>query len=124
MQALRPHLVREKFAEKIKAMQSSGYRMIYVKGNNTVPAVAGFRFSEHLAWGKIIYIDDLSTHPDFRGKGFATALLDYILIQAKSAGCKQIHLDSGCGPQRYDAHRLYLKYGFNISSHHFTLDLK
>ncbi|MEP7265402.1 MAG: GNAT family N-acetyltransferase, partial [Bacteroidota bacterium] len=79
---------------------------------------------EHLAWGKAIYIDDLTTHPSHRKKGYAKLLLDYVDEQAKLHGCEQVHLDSGCVPQRYDAHRLYLNYGFNITSHHFAYSVK
>ena len=34
----------------------------------------------------------------------------------------QVHLDSG--PQRHDAHRLYLNHGFKIIGHHLALNLK
>ena len=102
-------------------MISRGYILIYVKDENgKVPAFSGYRFTEHLAWGKAIYIDDLGTVPEGLGKGYASALLNYILTLQKRMP-DQVHLDSGCVPQRYDAHRLYLKSGFNITSHHFCI---
>ncbi|RYF63705.1 MAG: GNAT family N-acetyltransferase, partial [Cytophagaceae bacterium] len=42
---------------------------------------------------------------------------------ARQTGCQCVSLDSGQNPARYDAHRLYLNKGFNITSHHFKLDL-
>jgi GNAT superfamily N-acetyltransferase len=73
--------------------------------------------------GKTLYIDDLSTLPEGRGKGYASALLDYVIAEARTLGCTCVTLDSGHNPARYDAHRLYLSKRFNIVSHHFRLDL-
>lgn len=121
MQSLRPHLKKDTFVGLITGMISRGYILIYVRDEHgKVPAFSGYRFTEHLAWGKAIYIDDLGTVPEGRGKGYASALLNHIFNVAKDNACDQVHLDSGCVPQRYDAHRLYLKSGFNITSHHFA----
>jgi GNAT superfamily N-acetyltransferase len=124
MHALRPHLKKESFNDVIKKMMVAGYQLIFVEENGKAVCAAGFRFTELLAWGKAIYIDDLSTLPEARGKGYASALLDYIFQLAKEKDCDQVHLDSGCFEARYDAHRLYLKKGFNITSHHFAKKMK
>ena len=123
MHALRPHLRKETFVDKIQELMKQGYHLVYTEESNRAVAVAGYRFTELLAWGKAIYIDDLGTLPEARGKGHASALLDYIIKLAKENGCAQVHLDSGAVPARYNAHRLYLKKGFNITSHHFALSL-
>jgi GNAT superfamily N-acetyltransferase len=124
MQALRPKLSRESFYELIKGMMSRGYNLIYIEENGRAICASGYRFTEHLHWGKAIYIDDLTTLPEARGKGLASALLDHIFNIAKEKNINQVHLDSGCNESRYDAHRLYLKKGFNITSHHFAIDVK
>ena len=124
MQALRPHLEKRSFLPLIKDMQTRGYHLIYIEENGNVLAASGYRFTEHLLWGKAIYIDDLSTLPQGRGKGYASALLDHIAMVGRNNSCNQIHLDSGSNPGRYDAHRLYLKSGYNITSFHFALDLR
>lgn len=121
LSALRPHLLENEFVEKIKAFQSRGYYLIFVEVEGLAASVAGFRFSEHLLWGKIIYIDDLSTLPAMRGKGYGGKLLAWIKVFAKENGCAQVHLDSG--HHRHDAHRLYLNQGFVIASHHFGLNI-
>ena len=123
LKTLRPHLLKESFTDLIKGMQSRGYHLIFIEENGIAQAAAGYRFTEHLLWGKSIYIDDLTTLPEARGKGYATALHDFITVTARNNGCHQIHLDSGANPGRYDAHRLYLKNGFNITSFHFVKDL-
>jgi GNAT superfamily N-acetyltransferase len=124
MHALRPNLKKETIEEIISGMMNRGYHLIFIEEDNKAAAACGYRFTEHLAWGKVIYIDDLTTHPDYRRKGYAKILLDFVYAEAKRSGCDQLHLDSGCVPQRYDAHRLYLKYGFNITSHHFAMNIK
>jgi GNAT superfamily N-acetyltransferase len=123
MHVLRPHLKKETFVKLMEDMMSRGYNLIFIEENSKAVCASGYRYSEHLAWGKPIYIDDLSTLPEARGKGYANILLDHIIQQAKEKGYDQIHLDSGCTESRYDAHRLYLKKGFNITSHHFALKL-
>ena len=120
LQALRPQLKKEIFYDLISGMMSRGYHLIYIEENGKAVCASGFRFSEHLAWGKAIYIDDLSTLPSARGKGYASAILDHIFQIAKEKNYDQVHLDSGCNEARYEAHRLYLKMGFNITSHHFA----
>jgi GNAT superfamily N-acetyltransferase len=121
MHALRPHLTEENIAATISGMISRGYHLVYIEEKGKAICAAGYRFTEHLHWGKAIYIDDLSTLPDARKKGYARTLLDYIVKVAKENNCREVHLDSGLAASRYDAHRLYLRYGFNITSHHFAL---
>ncbi len=125
MKVLRPYLSEKTFVERINRMMNYGYQLIYIESERgIVGSAAGFRFTELLHWGKAIYIDDLTTLPSERGKGLASKLLDYILELARKNDCAQIHLDSGCNADRFDAHRLYLKKGYNITSHHFTYLVK
>lgn len=123
MSALRPQLNRQNSVAILSGMMDRGYHLLAVEAENKLVAACGYRFTEHLHWGKAIYIDDLSTLPEARRKGYARLLLDEIVRIAKENHCRQVHLDSGCGANRYDAHRLYLSYGFNITSHHFALSL-
>jgi GNAT superfamily N-acetyltransferase len=121
MHELRPTLSKENIIELISGMITRGYHLIYIEENNKAVCASGYRFTEHLHWGKAIYVDDLSSLPDTRKKGYARKLLDFIIDEARNNNCAEVHLDSGCNPSRYDAHRLYLRYGFNITSHHFAL---
>jgi GNAT superfamily N-acetyltransferase len=65
-------------------------------------------------------VDDLSTLPPARRRGHAQALLDWLAAEARRLGCDELHLDSGVGPDRAHAHRLYLNAGLRITSHHFA----
>ena len=118
---LRPKLDEETFVEQALRQLQQGYKVTAIVEGDQVVSAAGYRFSESLGWGKFIYIDDLVTHPDARGKGYAGQLLDYIHQLALENNCDSIHLDSG--HSRYDAHRLYLNHKFIMTSHHFRRQL-
>jgi GNAT superfamily N-acetyltransferase len=102
-------------------MQEESYTLIYIEENGRGVSACGFRYLTTLFEGRYIYIDDLTTLPEARGKGYAGALFDYVVEKAKSEGLPAVHLDSG--HQRYDAHRLYLNKKMKIVYHHFRLEL-
>ena len=106
-------------------LRPAGYRLIgaFLPDVEQAVAVAGFRVGDSLAWGHYLYVDDLSTAPDARRQGHAGALLDWLIEEGRRLGCGQLHLDSGVGPERFDAHRLYYNHGLAIYSHHFTRGL-
>jgi len=119
MQQLRPHIVEEAaFVDQIQRQFKEGYHLAYLEEKSKVRAVTGFRILEFLAWGKVLYIDDLVSDAATRKNGHGTKLLKWVLGRAKEAKCDQVHLDSG--PQRHDAHRLYLNHGFKIIGYHFA----
>ncbi|MBT2504243.1 GNAT family N-acetyltransferase [Curtobacterium sp. ISL-83] len=122
MRALRTALTREEFVRRVREQARDGYRLVaaFDDATTTVFAVAGFRFADNLAWGRHCYIDDLSTVPAARGRGAASRLLAWIADEAGRAGVTQVHLDSGVQAERQDAHRLYFRTGFRISSYHFS----
>jgi GNAT superfamily N-acetyltransferase len=107
------------------ALRPAGYRLVgaFVLDRAPAVAVAGFRIGDGLAWGHYLYVDDLSTVPDARRQGHAGALLDWLVEEGRRLGCGQLHLDSGTGPERFDAHRLYHSHGLAIYSHHFARGL-
>src|SRR5579871_4625838 len=119
--ALRPHLIEKEFVSRVRRQQSEGYRLIYVAESKSVVAAAGYRFLEFLAWGRVLYVDDLITHPDKRGAGYGGALMDWLIAHGREKKCDELHLDSGY--QRQDAHRLYLNKGLQLGCHHFSMKL-
>lgn len=123
LQELRPFLKEEDFPARIRRMMKTGYQLVFIETEDgQVPAVGGFRIEEMLHRGKSIYLDDLSTSEKFRSKGYGGKIIDWLLELAKKENCSSFHLDSGV--QRFAAHRFYLKKGFNITSHHFAIQLK
>ena len=123
MRQLRPHFVEEQaFVEQVERQINEGYNLAYSQDEEGIKALIGFRFLEFLALGKVLYIDDLVTDGEARKSGHGSMLLKWVLEKAQNAGCHQVHLDSG--PQRHEAHKLYLNHGFKIIAHHFSLELK
>lgn len=124
MLALRPQLTEDEAFRQIKFQQEQDrFCLAFVDDGDIAPAVIGYRFMHLLFSGKTLYIDDLSTLPERRGKGYASQLLDFVIEEARKADCRMVTLDSGQNPGRYDAHRLYMNKRFNIVGHHFALQL-
>lgn len=120
--ALRPHLTAGNFVATVQEMMSEGYELAFIEEDNKAVACIGYRYLQYLYNGKQIYIDDLSTLPDCRGKGYAGRLLDYAAAVAREKGYGCVTLDSGY--LRTDAHRLYLNKGFTLVAHHFSKNIK
>ena len=122
MAELRPHVAPEEFLPRVRRqMETAGYKLAYLS-DGEVKAVAGFRVTECLAWGKFMYVDDLVSQEGERSKGYGGALFDWLVEYARAQGCDQFHLDSGV--QRFAAHRFYLNRRMSIEAHHFGLKLK
>jgi GNAT superfamily N-acetyltransferase len=126
MSALRTHYTEEaEFVGRVDEVQRpQGYRIVGAFEGDRCVAVAGFRVIRNLAWHDTLYVDDLSTLPEARGRGYGRALLEWCKEEGRSEGCTQFHLDSGVGPEREDAHRLYFNTGLRITSYHFAAPLE
>ena len=122
LKELRPHLEERTYMDRMQLMLNEGVKVLAILDQGVSPCVACFRVNYYLFRGKNLYIDDLVTLPQSRGRGYAGKMLDFIKEYAISINCDTMHLDSG--PSRNDAHRLYLNKGFIISSHHFSMNLK
>ncbi len=121
-QELRPHLNDlQQFIDQVMTQQKEGYKIFVISDDDVFVACIGFRLMTTLAWGKILYVDDLISKEAYRGKGYGRALLDYALTFAKENGCHQIHLDTGY--TRHAAHKAYLRHGFEFHCHHLLRNI-
>jgi GNAT superfamily N-acetyltransferase len=124
MLVLRPWVgSEEEFVRRVDDVQrAAGYRLIgyFVESREKAIAAAGFRVNDYLAWGHSLYCDDLSTLPEHRGHGYAAALLDWMIEEARRLVCGEFHLDSGVAADRESAHRLYFNKRMRIASFHFS----
>jgi GNAT superfamily N-acetyltransferase len=116
---LRTTFTKDALIAQIKAQQREGYQVAYVEEDGEVLCVAGFVVGTKLAWGRHIYVDDLVTAERHRSTGAGKQMIAWLKDHARRLGCRQLELDSGV--QRYGAHRFYLREGFHISSHHFSI---
>ncbi len=122
MRQLRTHFDNETvFVEQVERQRAGGFKMAFLEDEGGIRAVAGYRFSESLYAGRFCYVDDLITDEAGRSLGYGGALFDWLVGEARAAGCGRFELDSGV--QRFAAHRYYLTKRMIISSHHFSLEL-
>jgi GNAT superfamily N-acetyltransferase len=121
LRELRPHLHPETFLPTIRQFQDGGYFLVMLEADGEVVAVAGYRFSEHLARGRFLYVDDLVTLAAHRSKGYGEKFLDWLIKLARDSGCQELHLDSGV--QRTEAHRFYENQKMIFASKHYSLKL-
>jgi GNAT superfamily N-acetyltransferase len=115
----------EALVARADAQRAAGYRLVgsFEDGEEDAASIAGFRLAENLAWGRHLYVDDLVTRADRRGRGHGAALMRWLGVEACRAGCEELHLDSGVGADRQDAHRLYFNAGLRIAAYHFQRPL-
>ena len=117
---LRTHLNEKDLVSAVGRMRREGYRLIaaYDDGGGDPVGAAGFRVHEMLAYGKILYVDDLVVSENARSGGVGKALLGWLEGEARRAGCTGLHLDSGV--QRARAHRFYFREGMAVYNFHFA----
>ena len=122
MSELRPHITPDEFVPRVRRqMEAFDFRLVFLKDDSEVKAVAGIRMSEWLHGGKYLEIDDLVAKSGARSKGYGGKLFDWVVDFAKAENCNHVRLLSGV--QRFDAHRFYLTKRMNIEAHYFTLAL-
>ena len=122
MLELRPHQTdRRAFAAQVERQQAQGYQLAYLEVADGIRAVAGYRISEKLSAGSFLYVDDLVTRAADCSRGYGGLLFDWLIGQARLAGCTQLQLDSAVW--RHGAHRFYLRKGMDITAHHFDIKL-
>lgn len=122
MLQLRPGVAADAYLATVRRMMASdGYHLAAVVEQGTVRAVAGYRYMEMLYCGKILYVDDLNTDAQCRSKGYGKLLMDWLKQEAKSNGCRELHLDSGV--QREETHRFYFRERLSINCYHFRVAL-
>lgn len=116
---LRPHIQsEEEFVARWRAQIAEGYRIIYIDQDGRVPAAAGYRFLTTMAWGRILYLDDLVAMESAQGVGLGAALLRFLQDEARRLGCDAVHLDTGY--QRHRAHKTYMRNGFRMDCMHLA----
>ncbi len=122
MKELRTHLNEDQYLTAVNRQRhTDNYHVAAVVEDNDVKCVAGYRVSECLAYGRFLYVDDLVTGESSRSKNYGKQMMDWLIEEARSLGCGELHLDSGV--QRHSAHRFYLRERMDITAFHFGLKL-
>ena len=113
MRELRPHLPREGYVDRVRAMMASdGFRLAAVVVDGKVQAVAGYRLVSLLHCGRALVVHDLVTSEHARSAGHGKRLLDWLKERARAEGCTELSLVSRVTRER--AHRFYFREGLGI----------
>lgn len=120
---LRPHLRSpDELVERWRIQTREGYEIVYIAIEDEVVAAAGYRFLHTLAWGHVLYIDDLIALTAHHRSGLGSTLLRHLQEEARHVSCDAVHLDTG--HHRHLAHRAYLRNGFRIDCHHMAWEVE
>lgn len=119
---LRTHLIEEKYLNLVEDMKKEGYKMFTLNVGEEVTAVVGFIKLTNLYYGKHVWVNDLVTDVNQRGKGYGEILLSFVNEWAKENGCEVVALSSGL--DRVEAHKFYEgKMEFDKTSYVFKKQL-
>ncbi|WP_371241820.1 GNAT family N-acetyltransferase [Streptomyces pimonensis] len=121
IRALRPALTEEAFDRFSSEAHAQGlvFTAAY-DGHGHCAAVATHRVLA-TSRGRVLFVDDLVTHPGHRSTGMATALMTHLAERARASGCHRVELDSGTA--NVTAHRFYHARRMTIAALHFTLSV-
>ncbi len=92
--------------------------------NGILVSICGFYFERHFPTyknenGKIAYICNVYTKPEYRKKGYQRKVFEYCLAYAKENKIKQFKLDS----KNEIAIKFYKEYGFKEVDNAYTLSI-
>ena len=119
MQQLRNHLDRTQFLPIVRRQQTQGYQLVYLEDEGSIRAVASFRRIDNLAFGRVLYIDDLVTDTQVRSKGYGSQLLTWLRARARADGCSSVQLNTGV--QRKDTQQFYDREGMRLSAYRYEV---
>ncbi|MCA1582330.1 MAG: GNAT family N-acetyltransferase [Acidobacteria bacterium] len=111
MSSLRDRIREETFLSEVRRQQIEGYRLYGAFEGDRLVSLAGVRRTHTLARGEHLFVDDLVTSAEDRGKGYGQALLAWLAEESARQGVARIHLDS-----RSTARGFYEKIGFAFAT--------
>lgn len=113
------------FQELVMIQQAEGYRLlgIFEEGKQNAITICGFRIVTNFACGRHLHIDDLASHHLPIADEQVSQIFEALKIIAVKENCNSIHADSSVSSDNSNMHHVYLKHGFVLSSHKFSLKL-
>jgi len=107
---LRPKLKdAAEWVERASGMATYGYRVLAAWEDDRVVALAGYRMMENLIHGHFLYVDDLVTSAEQRGRGLGAALLQELSLVGVDEYCHRLVLDTAAA--NANARRFYKREG-------------
>jgi ribosomal protein S18 acetylase RimI-like enzyme len=122
MRQLRPDLASAVgFEDRWRRQLDEGYRLLALWAGGRPRALAGFRVLESFVHGRFLYVDDLVTEEDERGRGHGEKLLARLEAEGRALGCRKLVLDTDLDNAL--AHRFYYRQGLLAMALRFSVAL-
>ena len=122
MHQLRPFLVESAYVEAVRVQREQyGYHLVALVADGEVVCVAGYKFSHSFHFAKYMYVDDLVSDANARGKGHGEAMFDWLEAECRRTGCSHLRLDTGV--QRHGAQRFYKRKRMDALCYHFVKEV-
>lgn len=122
MRELRPHLTdAANFIARVHRQAQQGYCLQGVWQDQQLLALAGYRISENLLYGRFLYVDDLVTAPCARSHGLGAKLIDALRAEAHEQNCTHLVLDTALNNAL--GQRFYYRQGLLAAGMHFRQTL-
>lgn len=118
-ESLRPKMTLETFLANRQNCLDGGYQLLGLIVDAKVVCVAGITVRPHVEHKKQIEIEDFSTHPAHKRKGYGKQVIEWIISFARESNCFRIKL--GSGASREDAHLFYKSVGFSQNGFKFEM---
>jgi hypothetical protein len=113
------------FQELVLIQQAEGYRLlgIFEEGKQNAVTVCGFRIVTNFVAGRHLHIDDLASHHSPIADEQVSQIFAALKSIADKENCNSIHADLSISSDNNNMHHLYLKHGFTLCSHKFSLQI-
>lgn len=122
MRELRPHLTdAAAFATRVRRQASHGYRLLAAWHRDRAVALAGYRITENLLYGRFLYVDDLVANTAARGQGIGGDLIAELREEGRRQGCAYLVLDTALANAL--GQRFYFRQGLLAHGMHFSQPL-
>jgi ribosomal protein S18 acetylase RimI-like enzyme len=106
MRQLRPHLdSSQALVDQVIRQSAQGYKILVLRLDDEIVALAGLRRQENMIFGDHIYVDDLVTNEKVRGRGYGTKVIEAVEQECAAAGLSTFVLDTAL--ENVDAQRFY-----------------
>lgn len=122
MHELRPHLSdASAFTAQVRRQAAAGYRILAAWHRDKAVALAGYRITENLLYGRFLYVDDLVASEATRGQGVGGDLIAELREEGRRQGCNFLVLDTSLANEL--GQRFYFRQGLLARGMHFSQSL-
>jgi GNAT superfamily N-acetyltransferase len=113
-----PKLDPAELQRRLDAMIPHDYHCIAAFLEGRMVGVAGYWLGARFYCGEYMDVDNVFVLPELRSQGIGWRLMDWLHEKAQELRCKVVMLDSYT--TYVDAHRFYLRMGYEILGYHFV----